>query len=107
METAINKLKRLTAYEAEPLLTDADLDAALTSAAIRDTAGNVPRSVSWVPTYDLAAAAVEAWLVKAARASTLVETDPTTGEVSSKVFENCLAMARLYRMKRNCTVQIR
>ena len=73
MEIAIDRLKRLTAHDAEPLLTDADLDAALANAAIRDPGGNAPGSVSWVPTYDLGAAAVEAWLVKAARASTTIE----------------------------------
>lgn len=107
MEPAIDRLKRLTAHDAEPLLTVADLDAALANAAIRDPAGRSPDDESWTPTYDVGAAAVEAWTVKAGRASTVVETDAETGAVTSRVFENCLAMVRLFRMKRNSTIRVR
>lgn len=55
----------------------------------------------------LNAAASAAWLVKAARASALTEVDPPeSGIVTSKVFDNCRAMARIYAAKRNLTLAV-
>ncbi|MFN2502143.1 MAG: hypothetical protein ABR530_09040 [Pyrinomonadaceae bacterium] len=108
METALEKLKRMTAWDTEPALTEDDLNAALSSAALEDPAGLAPLHEEWTPTYDLNAAASAAWLAKAAKASALVEVDPPeSGIVTSRVFDNCRAMSRLYAAKRSMTASVR
>ena len=107
METAKDKLKRITAWDAEPTLSEGDLDAALAAAALADADGLAPSDVGWKPTYDINAAAAAAWLVKAARASPLTEVDPPgSGTITSKVFDNCRAMARIYAAKRSFSTEI-
>lgn len=107
METVLEKLKRITAWDAEPTLSEDDLEAALASAALADVDGLAPSDEDWKPTYDLNAAAAAAWLVKAARASPQTEVDPPgSGITTSKVFDNCRSMARIYAAKRNLTVSI-
>jgi hypothetical protein len=101
----LDKLKLMTAWETDPPLTEADLEAALTGAALEDGEGQDPLDESWVPTYDLNAAASAAWLIKAARAAAMVD-EPTAGVVTSRIFENCRAMARIYAAKRGSTVRI-
>lgn len=108
METALEKLKRMTAWTTEPALSENDLEGLLAAAALEDANGLAPLNEEWTPTYDLNAAAAQAWLTKAARASALVEVDPPgSGIVTSKVFENCRAMARVYAVKRKVTVTAR
>ena len=107
METPLEKLKRMTAWDAEPTLSEGDLNELLTAAALEDAAGLAPSSEEWTPIFDLNAAASAAWLTKAGRASTLVEVDPPgSGIVSSKVFDNCRAMARIYAAKRKITIGV-
>lgn len=107
METAKEKLKRITAWDAEPTLSEGDLDAALAASALADIDGLAPSDVAWKPTYDLNAAAAACWLVKAARASPQTEVDPPgSGIVTSKVFDNCRAMARIYAAKRTFLLRI-
>lgn len=97
----------MTAWDAEPTLSEEDLDAALAVSALVDSEGLVPSDEDWEPTYDLNHAASAAWLVKAARASALTEVDPPeSGIVTSKVFDNCRAMARIYAAKRNITLAV-
>ncbi|MGI8812133.1 MAG: hypothetical protein ACR2IH_06345 [Pyrinomonadaceae bacterium] len=104
-ETPKNKLKRMTAWDIEPVLTDGEIDELLAQACIADSAGVAPISEEWTPTYDLNAAAAAGWLTKAARAASLVEVDPPgSGIVTAKVFENCRAMAKDYRTKRSRTI---
>ena len=102
----IDQLKLITAWETEPALTEDDLEAALAGAAVEDAAGFAPLDETWTPTYDLNAAASAAWLIKAARAAATVD-EPTAGIVTSRIFENCRAMARIYAAKRNGSVGIR
>ena len=98
----------MTAWASDPSLTDDDLDSLLAAAALEDTAGFSSLHEEWTPTYDLNAAASAGWLIKAGRASTLTEVDPPgSGVVTSKVFDNCRAMARLYAGKRNASVSVR
>lgn len=104
MGTPLEKLKLLTAWETEPVLTEGELGEALASSALTDANGLTPANEEWTPTYDINAAAAESWLIKAARASTLTETEPGSGIVTAKVFDNCRAMARMYRSKRNMSV---
>ena len=107
-ETDLEKLKRLSAWEAEPALSEDDLEAILGGAALADINGLEPSHEAWTPTYDINAAAAAAWLAKAARASSLVEVDPPgSGIVTSKVFDNCRQMARLYAGKGLRSVRLR
>lgn len=101
METALDKLKKLSAWNAVPELTESELEELLTQFSLVDAAGLAPSHEEWTPTYDLNAAASNAWLVKAARAANTTETEPDSINVTSKIFENCCRMAALYRSKRN------
>lgn len=108
METPLEKLKRMTAWDADPTLSEDDLNDLLAVTALEDAAGLAPVNEEWTPTYDLSAAAAAAWLIKAGRASTLVEVDPPgSGIVTSKVFDNCRAMARIYAARKAITVRTR
>ena len=102
----IDKLKLLTAWEVEPALTEDELGDTLAAFAIEDANGLAPINEEWTPTYDLNAAAAQAWLIKSARAATTVD-EPTAGVVTSKVFDNCRAMARMYAGKRSVSVSVR
>jgi hypothetical protein len=107
-ETAKDKLKRMTAWDTEPALTDDEIDALLAETSIADTNGIPPSGTDWQATYDLNSAAAAGWLIKAGRAAQLTEVDPPgSGIVTSKVFDNCRAMAKIYSAKRGMTVQIK
>lgn len=100
--SALDELKLITAWDAVPTLTEAELNSALAKAALPDAAGLLPSALGWSATYDINAAAAEVWLVKAARASPTFEADPPgSGIFTSKVFDNCRKMARIYAGKRN------
>lgn len=106
-ETPKDKLKKMTAWNVDPQLTDAEIDELLIDAAIADDAGLPPSDPSWTPTYDLNLGAANGWMIKAARASPQVEVDPPgSGLYSSKVFDNCRAMARIYRSRMRMSVRI-
>ena len=108
MANYLDKLKLITAWEADPALTEEELEDFLAAAALEDVAGLAPLHEEWTPTYDINSAASQAWLIKAARAAALVEVDPPeSGVVTSKVFENCRAMARIYAGKRKMSVAMR
>ncbi|MEO8649149.1 MAG: hypothetical protein ABI539_08290 [Acidobacteriota bacterium] len=107
METAIERLKKMTAWEAEPELTETEVGDLLDRSGIVDAAGWAPSDDDWSPTYDLNSAAFEGWMIKAGRASELTEIDPPdSGVFTSRVFENCLAMARIYSEKRRVAVKL-
>ena len=100
METPLDKLKKMTAWDVAPLVSEAELEELLDAAATADNAGLGPNDAGWQPTYDLNSAAAATWLLKAGRASATVEVDPPgSGLYTSKVFENCRAMAMLYTAK--------
>lgn len=105
MPDTLEKLKQLTAHDVGPALSDEDLDSVLASAALADAAGLDPSNEEWTPSYDLYAAASEAWLIKAGRAA--AETEVEAGVVTSKVFDNCRVMARIYAAKRRTSITIR
>ena len=99
--TALEKLKLITAWDNAPTLTEGELEDLLAAVALPDPEGVEPEGQGWEPTYDMNHAASEAWLAKAARAAALVEVDPPeSGIVTSKVFDNCRAMARIYSARR-------
>ena len=97
----------MTSWNIAPELADGEIDELLTQFGLTDSAGLGPVEEDWVPTYDLNAAAAAAWLIKAGRASELVEVDPPgSGLFSSKVFDNCRAMARIYGAKKRTSVSV-
>jgi len=105
--TALEQLKNITAWESDPAITEDELEDLLEAAAMPDGTGKTPETEGWSPTYDINRAASEAWLIKAARAAALVEVDPPgSGIVTSKVFDNCRQMARLYASRRSATLSI-
>ena len=101
----IDKLKQLTAWDIEPTLTEDELDELLAVAAVKDADGLTPEEAEWTPTYDLNTAAARGWLIKAGRAAATVD-EPEAGMVTSKVFDNCRSMARIYASKRTASVLI-
>ena len=96
----------MTAWDTEPALTEDELNEVLTGAALTDGSGFAPPDDDWSPTYDLNAAATKAWLIKAGKAAATVDM-PEAGMVTSKVFDNCRTMARIYAGKRATTIWIR
>ncbi len=101
--TYLEQIKQLTAWDVEPTLTEPELEDILTTAALEDAAGLAPLNEEWSPTYDLNAAVARGWLIKAARAAATVD-EPTAGTVTSKIFDNCRAMARIYSGRRKMSV---
>jgi hypothetical protein len=106
METPKEKLKKITAWDVEPLLTDTEIDELLLQGAVADKEGNGPASEDWVPTYDLNSAAAAGWLIKAGRAASTTETEPDSVKVTSRVFANCLRMSRIYAGKRTASIRV-
>lgn len=102
-ETPKERLKKLTAWTTEPQLDDAEIDELLAANPLADDAGNSPDSEDWTPTYDLASCAAMGWLIKAGRAAATTETEPDSVNVASRVFDNCLKMAREYSRKKAAT----
>jgi hypothetical protein len=99
-ETPQEILKRMTASDVEPQLSDDEIDSLIVANGVEDGAGFLPGDGLWTPTYDLNAAAAGGWLIKAGRASGLVEIDPPgSGIMTSKIFDNCRAMAKSFRSK--------
>lgn len=108
METAKDKLKKMTAWDVPPALTDAEIDELLGQSSIMDAAGIAPAAGGWVATYDLNVAAASGWMIKAARAASLVEIDPPgSGVLTSKVFDNCTRMARTYAGRCATAVEVK
>jgi hypothetical protein len=96
-ESTKDRLKKMTAWDTEPALTDLEIDELMFPCCLKDKNGLAPSDPEWTPTYDLNAAAAAGWLLKAGRASSTVELG--SAEATSKVFDNCRAMARIYGAK--------
>ncbi len=101
--TDLEKLKQLTAWDVVPELTEEELEECLACVALEDANGFAPINEEWTPTYDINAAAAQAWLIKAGRAAATVD-EPTAGIVTSKVFDNCRAMAKMFAGRRSGAV---
>ncbi len=99
----LEQLKTLTDWDIAPTLTEPELEDILAASALQDAAGLAPLHEEWSPTYDLNAAVAQAWLTKAARSAATVD-EPTAGAVTSKIFDNCRSMARIYSARRKTSV---
>ncbi len=106
METPKEKLKKITAWDVAPELTDTEIDELLLQGAVADKDGNGPASEDWTATYDLNSAAAAGWLIKAGRAASTTETEPDSINVTSRVFANCLRMSRIYSGKGAASVRV-
>lgn len=104
--TFLEKLKLLTAWDTAPALTEDEIEEMLAAAALQDANGLAPLHEEWTPTYDLNAAAAAAWLIKASRAAATVD-EPAAGMVTSKIFDNCRSMARIFAGRRMTSVSVR
>lgn len=97
VNTPLDELKRMTAWEQVPKLTANDLEALLERYAIADVDGNAPSDAEWVPTYNLRSAARQGWLIKKGRAAELTSTDLDGNRMSAnQVFEHCKDMVKSY-----------
>ena len=99
---AIDHLKLMTAWQSSPQLSEAELEALLAKFSLMDAAGRPPTASGWTPTYNLRAAAREAWRWKAARAAELISTDLDGDRMSAnQIFEHCQAMIRSFSSARS------
>ena len=97
----------MTAWGIAPTLAEGEIDELLTQFSLTDARGLAPLHEEWTPTYDLNGSAAAGWLIKAGRVSELVEVDPGSGQFTSKVFDNCCRMAKIYKAKRNVSIAFR
>jgi hypothetical protein len=104
-ESALDRLKRLTAWDKDPALSLDDLNAILEAYQVHDAEGILPGEDGWVPTYRLNAAIVEAWEMKAGLSAEYVSTDMNGDRLSSNlVHDHCIQMAAKYRRKGSTSV---
>ena len=91
-------LARTAAADQFPTLDGADLYGILDDAKRADSNGIAPSGATWVPTWDLATAARDAWRVKAGRATAAYDFT-TDGQMFSRseVHKMCMAMADEWR----------
>ena len=98
----------MTAWNIAPTLVETDLDDLLVQFSLADANGFAPLDEQWSPTYDLNSAAAAGWMIKAGRASELTEVDPPgSGIMTSKVFDNCRSMARMYSAKKRMSASVK
>ena len=95
--TARTRLESMVASGTDPVLTTAQVDDLLALAKRVDAYGVAPSDASWVPTYDLNAAAAEGWRWKAAAAAARVDVSEGGDQLSrSQTAAACLEMAERY-----------
>lgn len=96
-ETALDKLKRLTAWRSVPKLTPDELQSLLDDFKQIDADGLLPTDPLWTPTYNLRAAARMGWKMKLGKASELQSTDLDGDRMSAnQVFEHCKEMVKQF-----------
>lgn len=107
VEVFKNRLKRMTAWDSEPVLADEDLDELLAIYAKADISGGVPDSDDWVPIFDINAAAAEGWRWKAAKASEMIAADLDGAKLSAEqLFEHCERMIGIYSKRVKATISV-
>lgn len=105
--TPLQKISRMTASDAEPVLEEADLEQLLAEFARPDSEGRPPTDLNWEQAYDYNAAAAEGWRWKAARASELIAADLDGAQLSAEqIFEHCERMINIYSRRVKTTVSI-
>lgn len=107
--TILNRVKRLTAWDKEPVLFEEELTEILEQYRTVDVNGVLPSDgdEDYVPTYNIKLAIAECWDIKAGRATELISTDLDGDRMSSdQVFAHCERMARKYRRRTASSVTI-
>lgn len=96
-ESALEKLKRLTAWQSVPKLSPDEMQSLLDDFKQTDANGLTPSEVGWVPTYNFRAAARAGWKMKMGKASELQSTDLDGDRMSAnQVFDHCKEMVKRY-----------
>jgi hypothetical protein len=109
IEVFKNRLKRMTAWESEPILADEDVDELLAIYAKADMSGIPPDpdNEDWSPSFDLNAAAAEGWRWKAAKASEMIAADLDGAKLSAEqLFEHCERMIGVYSKRVKASVAL-
>ena len=87
----------MTSWNVAPTLADAEIDELLAQSGLADASGLAPLHEEWTPTYDLNSAAAAGWLIKAGRASELVEVDPLPCSAVGGLVEDMAKLAEILR----------
>lgn len=96
-DSALDKLKRMTAWLSTPTLSGDELQGLLDDYAVIDSEGIDPTDEDWIPTYNLRAAARQGWVLKMGKAADLISTDLDGDRMSAdQIFEHCERMVRKY-----------
>jgi hypothetical protein len=104
---ALARLRVMAASASDPTLTDDELRMALAGNALRDSDGYRPDEPEWTPSYQLGAAAQDAWLVKAGKAASRVDGGEGGLKLTrSQLHAHCLAMADRYALRRTTSVPL-
>lgn len=83
-----------------PALSDSDLEALLCDARRPDANGLLVGDAGYAPTWDLNFAAMNGWLLKAAKTSKFYDvTTQSRTHAASQVHDHCVDMANEYRKK--------
>jgi hypothetical protein len=97
-ETALARLRRMSASDTDPALTDEELNDILALSRIPDTEGRLPLDDDYEVRYDFNFAAAQAWDTKAGRCSDGFRFEEDTQVFyREQVFRHCQAMAKRYR----------
>lgn len=96
-DQAAERVAAMAAADINPTIDTDTILALVDDAARADYLGHGPQDAGWEPTYDLNAAAADAWRLKAglAAAQYSVTTDGATFQ-RNQIQEHCLAMATHY-----------
>lgn len=101
------RLKRMTAWDTDPVLTQQDIDMLLLFARLEDSKGYNWTSALWNPTYALNYAASQAWLWKAGLCADRYTFKGDETELSrDQVHTHCIAMYRLYERRAQNTPRV-
>lgn len=101
------RLAAMAASDADPILTDGELDDVLLRNRIPDSTGRFPEEDGWEASWAFGAAAEDAWLLKAGKVAARV--DGGSGGLTlarSQLHAHCLTMADRYSMRRSSTIPL-
>lgn len=98
---ARTRLELAAATRQDPALDAAAVSSILDRARRADTTGRAPSDTGWVETYDVLAAAIEAWETKAGLAACRTDVEAAgVKSARSQIQQNCLQMAAMLRRRR-------
>ena len=99
-EQALDRLRRMVAYDVAPTLDEAAMDDMVTMRQLADVDGYAPSEDDWTPTYDLNRGAAEGWRWKAAATAARFDFEADGGSFKrDQILQHCLEMAKRYAAK--------